>query len=82
MKFIKIGKRHINIEQIASITEDENEYELRMANGDAYWVKDKKEKELVERIINDKEAIGYADVQLPSKRTTERTDRNIQRPAK
>ena len=67
MKFIKIGKRHINTEHIASITEDENEYELRMSNGDAYWVKDKNEKRLIKEVLNE-------EVQLPSKRVTKRVD--------
>jgi hypothetical protein len=78
--FIKIkdvvlgGYRDINVDQIVCITEGLNTYELRMANADCYRI-DIKDKKLIQGVLN-------ADIQLSSKRTTERTDRNIQRPAK
>ena len=75
MKFIKLNDKHINVEHIASIGEDEKYYYIRLSNADAHRIEKKPNKKLIEGLLN-------ADIQLPSKRTTERTDRNIQRPAK
>ncbi len=36
MKFIKLGERHINVEQIVTITNDGKMYQIRMSNGDFY----------------------------------------------
>jgi hypothetical protein len=70
--------RNINTEQIVSIRENGYVFELRMSNGDCYTISADKYKELIQRIINDKEASGYANIQLSSKRTTKRTNRDIQ----
>lgn len=75
MKFIKINERHINTEQIVSISEDDKYYHIRMSNADDYRVDNKANKKLIDGVLN-------ADIQLSSERTTKRTDRNIQRPAK
>ena len=75
MAFIKLNERHINTEQIVSISEDDKYYHIRMSNADAYRVEKKANKKLIEEVLN-------ADIQLSSKRTTERTNRSIQRPAK
>ena len=76
MRFIKIGERHINIEQIVTITSDGKMYQIRMANGDCYRADmSKVNKKLIDEVLN-------ADIQLPSERTTERVNRSLQRPAK
>lgn len=67
--------RIINVEQIVSVYENGVICELRMSNGDRYTINDKENKKLIQGVLN-------ADIQLSSKRTTERTDRSLQRPAK
>ena len=72
MKFIKINDRNINAEQIVSISEFNGFYNIRMANADEYRIQATDDnKKMVEELIN-------ADIQLPIKRTTTRTNRNIQ----
>ena len=71
-KYIKIDDRHINIEQIVCIMEDDGLYNIRMANADSYYVPiNNASKKLIQGVLN-------ADIQLPSERATKRTDRNIQ----
>lgn len=53
MKFIKLGERHINTEQIVSISEDDNYYYVRMSNADAYRVDKKSNKKLIQGILNE-----------------------------
>lgn len=73
MKFVKINERQINIEQIVSISELNGFYSIRMANADEYRIRiDKDSEKLIAEVL------GNADVQLPSKRTTTRTNRSIQ----
>lgn len=73
MKFIKLNERHINTEQIVSISEDDKCYHIRMSNADEYRIRiDKDSEKLIAEVL------GNADVQLPSKRTTTRTNRSIQ----
>lgn len=76
MKFIKLNERHINTEQIVSISEDDKYYLIRMSNADAYRVEKKENKKLIDEVL------GNAELQLPSERITKRTDRSIQRPTK
>ena len=38
MKFVKMGERQVNIEQIASFVEDDKYFYVRMSNADAYRV--------------------------------------------
>lgn len=51
MKFIKLNEKHINTEQIVSISEDDKYYHIRMSNGDAYRVDKKANKKLIQRIL-------------------------------
>jgi hypothetical protein len=76
MKIIKLNERHINTEQIVSISEDDKYYHIRMSNADEYRLDKKANKKLIDEVL------GNADIQLSSKRTTERTDRSLQRPTK
>lgn len=55
MKFIKINERHINTEQIVSISEDDKYYHIRMSNADAYRVEKKANKKLIQGILSNKE---------------------------
>ena len=77
MKYIKVGKRYVNTEQIVCIYEDNGFYEIRMSNADFYSLQIDKESE---KLIN--EVLGNAELQLPSERITKRVNRNIQRPTK
>jgi hypothetical protein len=70
MKFIKLNERHINTEQIVSISEDEKCYNVRMSNADEYRLDKKANKKLIEGLLN-------ADIQLPSERTTKRINRSL-----
>ena len=55
MKFIKLNERHINTEQIVSISEDDKYYLIRMSNADAYRVEKKANKKLIQGILSNKE---------------------------
>ena len=55
MKFIKLNERHINTEQIVSISEDDKYYLIRMSNADAYRVDKKANKKLIQCILSNKE---------------------------
>lgn len=70
MKFIKLNERHINTEQIVSISEDDKYYNIRMSNADDYRVDKKANKKLIDGVLN-------ANIQLPSERVTKRTDRSL-----
>lgn len=68
MKFIKIKDRHINIEQIVSITSDTWFFYIRMSNADEYKLEVNK---LNEKKI--KEVLS-AGLQLSVKRDAKRAD--------
>ena len=68
MKFIKIKDRHINIEQIVSITSDTWFFYIRMSNADEYKIEVNK---LNEKKI--KEVLS-AGLQLSVKRDAKRAD--------
>lgn len=69
--FIKIGDKYINTDQIVSITQDLKYYYLRMSNVDLYRVDvNKANTKLIQGVLN-------ANIQLPSERTTKRTDRSV-----
>lgn len=55
MKFIKLNERHINTEQIVSISEDEKYYHIRMSNADDYRIEKKANKKLIQGILSNKE---------------------------
>lgn len=68
MKFIKINQRHINIEQIVTITNDGKFYQLRMSNGDLYRMEiNKANKKMIDGVLNE-------NIQLSSQRVAKRVD--------
>lgn len=68
MKFIKVNERHINIEQIVTISNDGKFYQLRMSNGDLYRMEmNKVNKKVIDGVLNE-------DIQLPSQRIAKRVN--------
>ena len=51
MKFIKLNDKHINVEHIVSISEDDKYYYIRLSNADAYRLEKKANKKLIQGIL-------------------------------